>query len=294
MLDLNDVRLFVQAADHGGFAAASRALGIPKSTLSKRVAALESELGAALVERSSRRFVLTDVGRDFHDHATAMLIEAESAEASVRGRLAEPTGVVRLTCSLPTAQWTLAPHLAALALAHPKVQLAVHASDRFVDLVQEGFDLAIRSHRDPLPDSALVQRALGADPIVLVAAPAYLAARGVPREPAELAAHDGVPLSPRVPGWRLERGDVRVHVEPRARAYADEVTVLLAAARGGLGIAALPHRFCRADVALGALVDVLPGWTAGRVCTTLLMPERRARLPAVRVLADALVALLRG
>src|SRR3990170_2884020 len=155
MLNLNDLLVFVRVVDHGGFAAASRALGIPKSTLSQRLSALEKAIGVRLVQRTSRSFVVTEIGRDFHRHAAAMLIEAEAAEHVVKGRLAEPSGTVRITASLPIAQFRLAPLLPRLAASYPKIRIMLHVTDRFVDIVQEGFDIAIRHHFAPLPDTDL-------------------------------------------------------------------------------------------------------------------------------------------
>jgi len=293
MLDLNDLRLFVHAVEAGGFAAASRRLGIPKSTLSKRLAALEQDLGARLVQRTTRSFVLTELGRDVFDHARAALIEAESAEAVVRRRQAEPSGTVRLTASVPVAQYQLAPRLPALALAHPRILLEIHATDRFVDIVQEGFDIAVRSHFAPLPDSGLVQRRVATEPLVLVAAPAYAEGRGLPEDPPALIGHDGLLAGPRAMSWALGGPDGgRADAAPRPRLVADESTVLLEAARAGLGIACLPESFCRTDLAAGHLVRVLPGWTAGSVTTTILLPHRRGLLPAVRAVVDLLAAQL--
>jgi DNA-binding transcriptional LysR family regulator len=178
---------FVQAVDAGGFAAAGRRLGRPKSTVSKRVAELEAALSVRLVHRSARRFVLTDVGQDFYLHARAAMIEADAAESAVHKRLAEPSGIVNVTASVPTAQFRLADQLPRLALEHPRVQVRLHVTDRFVDLVQEGFDIAVRSHFAPLPDSDLVQRQIRTEPIVLVASPDYLAQRGTPRSPEDSA-----------------------------------------------------------------------------------------------------------
>ena len=290
MLNLNDLRFFVQAVESGGFTAAGRQLGVPKTTVSKRVAELEAGLGARLIHRTSRSFTLPEVGRDFYDHARAALIEAETAEGVVRRRLAEPSGAVRLTASVPTAQFTLADHLPALAEAYPKLELVVHVTDRFVDLVQEGFDIALRSHFAPLPDSALVQRRLTREDIVLVASPAYLAARGVPRWPQDLAAHDALLTAPSTTTWRLRQGedDDAVAVTPRVRLVADESVVLLKAAAAGLGIACLPEPMCREAFARGDLLRVLPAWTAGSVATTILMPHRRGQLPAVRAVVDFL------
>jgi len=293
MLNLNDLQFFVAAVEAGGFAAASRRLGVPKSTISKRVAELEDALSARLIHRTSRSFGLTEVGRDFHDHARAALIEADAAEATVRTRQAEPSGRVRITAAVPTAQLLLARHLPQLALAHPKLQLQVDVSDRFVDLVQEGYDIAVRSHVAPLPDSGLVQRRVLVEAVVLVAAPDYLSRRGTPEAPADLTAHDGLLTGPGNTTWHLsDGGGAEAAAEPQPRLVANESTVLVEAALAGLGIACLPH-MCIAAYDGGRLVRVLPGWRAGRITTTLLMPHRRGQLPAVRAAVEFLAACLR-
>lgn len=289
-MNLNDLQIFVQAVECGGFAAAARRLGIPKSTVSKRVAELEEGLGARLIQRTSRSFMLTDVGRDFLDHARAVVIEAEAAESVVRRRQVEPSGVVKITTSVPTAQFRLADRLPLLALAHPKVRVELQATDRFVDLVQEGFDIAVRSHFAPLPASGLVQRRLSVEPIILVASPGYLTGRSKPRRPEDLSEHDGLLTSAMATQWRLRgRSGEAVTVVPRARMSADESLVLLKSAIAGLGIACLPESFTREDVAAGRLVRVLPTWTAGTVTTTILTPHRRGQLPAVRAVIDFLM-----
>ncbi|MFJ4289089.1 LysR substrate-binding domain-containing protein [Cupriavidus sp. NPDC089707] len=295
MLNLNDLRFFVAAVANGGFAAAGRALGVPKSTVSKRVAELEQALQARLVYRSSRSFTLTDAGRDFHEHARAALIEAEAAQEAVQRRVAEPSGTVRITASVPTAQLYLAAHLPALASAYPRLHVQLEVSDRMVDLVQEGFDIAVRSHFAPLPDSGLVQRALAVEAIVLVASPDYLAARGVPALPEQLAEHDGLLTGAAAGTWRLNGPDgAHREVTPRARMTVNESMVLLGAATGGLGIVPLPEQTCRAALAAGQLVRVLPGWSAGSVTTTLLMPARRGQLPGVRATVEFLVQCLQS
>ncbi len=292
MLNLNDLALFVAAAEHNGFASAARQLAIPKSTISKRVAELEAQLAARLIHRTSRSFALTDVGRDFYDRARATLIEAEAAEQIVRSRVAEPSGTVRVTASVPTAQLYLAKHLPELARAHPKLHVQLIVTDRFVDLVQEGFDIAVRSHVEPLPDSGLVQRQLTVDPIILVAAPAYLRARGRPalRAPHDLVRHAGLLTGTATAAWSLSSAaGERVRVAPIARFTANETTVLLEAALAGLGIVCAPSRFCRAALAAGTLVHVLTEWTAGSVTTSLLVPHRRGQLSGVRATVEFLV-----
>lgn len=289
MLNLNDLRLFVQAVENGGFSAAAQRLGIPKSTVSKRVAELEAGLGARLIHRTSRSFVLTDLGRGFYDHARAAVLEAEAAQDVVRRRQAEPAGVVRITASVPVAQLRLARRMPALAQAYPKLLVQLHVTDRFVDLVQEGFDIAVRSHFAPLPDSDLLQRRMAVERIVLVAAPDYLARRGEPRRPEELEGHDGLLTSPNAKAWRLrDGGGAEAQVAPIPRLIADESAILLASAEAGLGIACLPEAMVQPGIAAGRLAPVLPGWSAGTVTTTILTPHRRGQLPAVRAVIDFL------
>lgn len=289
MLNLNDLVLFAAAVEHGGFAAASRRLGVPKSTISKRVAELEEGLAARLIHRTSRSFVLTELGRDFYEHARAALIEAEAAEAVVRRRQAEPSGTVKITASVPTAQMHLAPHLPALSRAYPRLQVQLEVTDRFVDLVLEGFDIAVRSHFAPLPDSGLVQRQLLIEPILLVAAPAYLDQRVALRSPADLASHDGLLTGATATQWQLcNTSGETLQTTPLPRMVANESSVLVNAAVAGLGVVCLPETICRAALAAGQLVRVLPEWTAGRVTTTIVMPHRRGQLPAVRAAVEFL------
>jgi DNA-binding transcriptional LysR family regulator len=289
VLNLNDLRIFVQAVDAGGFAAAARRLGCPKSTISKRVAVLEAGLGVQLLHRTSRRFVLTGPGEEFYDHARAAVIEAEAAENAVLRRISEPTGIVRITASVPTTQFRLAIQLPSLARQFPKLEIRLHVTDRFVDLVQEGFDLAVRSHMAPLPDSDLLQRQIRTEPIILVASPDYLARRGKPAQPEAVARHDGLMMSASRADWTLaDREGRQVVVKPHVRFFADESMALLRAAEASLGIVALPQAIAAPSVESGALDFVLPGWTAGTVTTTILTPHRRGQLPAVRAVMDFL------
>jgi len=289
MLNLNDLHFFAQAVDCGGFAAAARRLGCPKSTISKRVAALEATLGVQLLHRTSRRFTLTDLGREVHEHARAVLLEAEAAETVVHRRLAEPSGTVRITASVPTAQFQLANRLPVLLRHYPKLRIQLHVTDRFIDLVHEGFDIAVRSHFAPLPDSDLIQRRMSEEQITLVAAPSYLAQRGEPSTPEDLSEHDGLMTTMTMKLWRLsDAGGRTVEVAPRPQFYADESVSLVAAAEAGLGIVGLPETISSQSVREGRLVRVLPAWTCGSVMTTMLTPHKRGQLPAVRAVIDFL------
>lgn len=290
MLNLNDLYIFAQVVECRGFASASRHTGIPKATLSKRIAALEDELGVRLIQRTSRSFLVTEVGLDLYRHAAAMLIEAEAAESAVRDRLNEPSGTVRISASVPTAQALLAPLLPQFALKYPKVLVDLNSTDRFVDIVQEGFDLVLRDHFAKLPDSGLVQRLVAVDPIYLVASPSYVSEVGAPTSPQDLVHHHGLLTSNAATTWSLSRADkYQVSVAPTARFVANETTALLSALELGLGICCLPLSLCCRELDAGRLVHLLPGWTAGSVTTTLLMPHRRGLLPAVRLMADYLI-----
>lgn len=289
MLNFNDLHFFAQAVGSGGFAAAARRLGCPKSTVSKRVATLEATLGVQLLHRSSRSFVLTEVGRDVYDHARAAMIEAEAAEAVVNRRLVEPSGTVRITASVPTAQFQLADRLPVLARKYPKLRVQLHVTDRFIDLVQEGFDIAVRSHFAALPDSELIQRPMHEEDITLVAAPSYIAQGGEPATPEDLEDHSGLMTSLAMKPWRLSDATGRtVEVAPRPQFHADESVALMRAAEAGLGIVCLPESISAEGVRDGRLVQVLPAWTAGRVRTTILTPHKRGQLPAVRAVIDFL------
>ncbi|AKU95541.1 Transcriptional regulator, LysR family [Labilithrix luteola] len=294
-LNLNDLYLFVQVVDRKGFTAASRALRIPKSTLSKRVSALETHLGVRLMQRTSRRLVITEIGQEVYRHGAAMVVEAESVDAVVRGRLAEPSGTVRVTVSATTAQVAFKRLLPRFARAHPKVRMVLHATNRYVDLVQEGFDVAVRAHYAPLADSDLIQRRLGASIVFLVAAPAYLERRGTPRRPEEITEHDGLLNAPSdgAASWPLydARGHAKV-ASPMPRLYADEPSTLVAAAVAGLGIACLPRALSRAAIKSGSLVRVLPEWRGAVATMSILTPHRRGQLPAVRAVVDFLATEL--
>jgi DNA-binding transcriptional LysR family regulator len=293
VLDLNDFFYFVQVVDRGGFTAAGRMLRIPKSTLSHRLQRLEAELGVRLLNRTSRRFAMTDAGEEFYRHAVVMLRDAEFAESAIRQRLTEPTGTLRCTAAMATMQFAIRDILADFLIRHPKVNVVAHATDRNVDIVGENYDVAIRAHSEPLPDSTLVQRTLTPAPWLLFAGPAYLDANEVPKAPEDLRRHPALFMMRTgvAPVWRLRRSgkakdEVVIPLAPRL--MCDDMTVLKQAAIAGLGVVALPGYVCREDVGSGALRRVLPAWLAGDSTITALIPYRRGLLPAVRAFIDHL------
>jgi DNA-binding transcriptional LysR family regulator len=297
MLDLNDFFLFVQVVDRGGFTAASRTLRTPKSTLSHRMQQLEANLGVRLLNRTSRKFGMTDVGADFYRHAVEMLRQAEAAEATIRERLGEPSGTIRCTGGVATMQFAMSDVIADFLVHYPKVNVVVHAVDRTVDIVGENFDVAIRAHSDPLPDSNLVQRTLAPAPWFLFAGADYLKKNGEPDKPQDLRDHPSLFMMRTGvdPVWRLRhvrqaKNEAVVPLTPRL--LSDDMVGLQQAAIKGLGIVALPGYICRAAVKSGKLRRVLPNWIAGDSTLTALIPYRQGLLPSVRVFLDHLAAEL--
>lgn len=292
MLDLNDFRFFVRIVDHGGFTAASRALEVPKSTLSHRIMKLETDLGVRLLNRTSRHVGVTEAGQDFYEHAVSVLREAEMAETVVRQRLSEPCGTVRVTASVSTMHFALNDMITDFLKKFPKVDVVAHATDSFVDIVKENYDVAIRGHTEPLQDSNLVQRTLVNLHFHVFAGTEYLAERGEPERPEDLRDHatifmlrEAVPFTLRL--QHLQSGDeVLVPLTPRM--VTDDVSGLQKAAIAGLGIVALPSYVCREAVREGRLRRILHNWSAGSGSKTALMPYRQGMLPSVRAFIDHL------
>jgi DNA-binding transcriptional LysR family regulator len=297
LLDLNDFFYFVQVVDRGGFTAAGRTLRIPKSTLSHRIQQLENILGVRLLNRTSRRFGMTDAGSEFYRHAVMMLREADLAETSIRQRLSEPTGTVRCTAAVATMQFVMRSIVADFLIRYPKINIVAHANDQYVDIVAENYDVAIRAHSDPLPDSTLVQRTLTPAPWLLFAGAAYLDANEPVNTPRDLAKHPSLFMMRTgvQPIWRLRRSTGRgekVVVPLTPRLLIDDMLSLKQAAIGGLGLVALPGYVCRDDLKSGGLRQVLPDWIADDSTLTALIPYRQGLLPSVRAFIDHLAAEL--
>jgi DNA-binding transcriptional LysR family regulator len=295
MLDLKDVYYFVQVVDRGGFTSAGELLRLPKSTLSHRVKELETSLGVRLINRTSRQFAVTEVGEEFYQYAISLLRSAEVAEEAMRQRLAEPSGVIRVTVTTEIAQFALRHVLPTFLSNHPKVRIIETATDRIVDLVREGFDLAIRGHIGQLQDSNLVQRPLARAPWYLFAGPEYLERMSQPEQPEQLASHSIIALASKgqQQPWQLQGPDnrtVTVPIDPRFQS--NTLLSLKEAACANVGVAALPAYICQADLKSGALRPILPEWIAADARITALFPYRTGLLPAVRKVVDYLAVVL--
>lgn len=290
--DLNDFYFFAAVVEHGGFSAAGRALNVPKSRLSKRVSLLEEGLGVRLLHRTTRKFVVTEAGERFFRHCQAMLAEARAATEDAVSLGGEARGLVRLSCPVSLVQSVLAPVLPDFLARHPQVQLRVFSSNRRVDVIGEGFDVAVRV-RDKLDtDAELVARSFGPKRVVLVASPDFLARHGEPRTPQDLSnlpllsvfEHEGEQT------WELFDAacdKTVLHVQPRL--ISGEFQLLIEAALQGVGIAWVPESSCVDELRSGRLRVVLPDWGLPQGILHIVYPSRRGMLPAVRALVDFLV-----
>jgi DNA-binding transcriptional LysR family regulator len=288
-IDLNDYAYFAEVVAHGGFAAAGRALREPKSKLSRRIAGLEERLGLRLIERSSRRFRVTDTGLAFYERCRAILAEAEQAEALVLQAQAEPHGRIRFSC--PTGMIEPISGLISSFLdRYPKVRLQLVATDRAVDLIEERIDVALRVRTALTSDAALTMRSLGRSTRILVACPelaSQVAEVGQLAALPTLATHDAADDLE----WHLETEDGSkrvIRVEPRMGCT--DMVAVRNAAMDGLGIAILPDHVCHDALLAGKLVHVLPAWRGLQGIVHLVFTTRRGLPPAVRALIDHLAA----
>lgn len=291
MEDLNDLNYFAQAVEHGGFAPAGRALGMPKSKLSRRIALLEERLGVRLVHRTTRQFTVTEVGQTFYEHCKAMLVEAEAAQDAIVALRSEPTGTVRLTCPVALLHVNVGDILAGFMAANPKVQVQLEASNRRVDLVAEGIDVAIRVRPLPLEDSELIVRQLADRAICLAASPALVERMGMPSAPAALTGWPSLGLGQpqQTHSWELfGPGGAQATVFHQPRFITTDMIALRNAAVAGVGVVQLPLLMVKEQLATGALVRLLPDWAPRREVIHAVYPSRRGMLPSVRALLDYL------
>ena len=279
MQDLNDFAWFVQVVDHGGFAAAGRALDQPKSKLSRRIAQLEERLGVRLIQRTTRQFAVTEVGQTFYQHCKAMLIEAEAAQQAVETLRAEPRGSVRITCPVTLLHVHIGPMLARFMARYPGVTLHLEATNRRVDVVGEGIDVAIRVRPRPIEDSDLVMRVLADRGHRLVASPDLISRLGRPQAPSELSAWPGLSLgaNKHQHKWQLTGpGGARAEVYFTPRMVTTDMLALREAAMAGVGVVQLPLLMVRDQLASGELEVVLDEWQPRREVIHAVFASRLA------------------
>jgi DNA-binding transcriptional LysR family regulator len=293
MIEMDDLRSFVEVVESGGFNRAARHLGISKSIVSRRIAKMESDLGTRLLARTTRGISPTEAGLDFKARSEKILAEFDEAREAVAHRGGEIVGRLRLAAPLSFGVRHVAPVLAEMATRHPRLELDVSYSDRIVDLIGERFDAAIRI--GSLKDSSLVARRLAPVRAVVVASPAYLARRGRPRVPSDLAGHDCLLYAGQtVAEWQFRVGKRLVSIRPEGRLRSDSGDAMLHWAIAGLGIAVVPSFLITDAIESGALEPLLREHPAPEFGIFVVRPPG-AHVPAkVRVLIDTLVERFGG
>ncbi|MCO5399068.1 LysR substrate-binding domain-containing protein [Ralstonia soli] len=290
MDDLNDLYYFVKVVEHGGFTQAGLALGIPKSKLSRRIAALEEQYGVRLLQRTTRHFSVTETGREFYERCVGVLIEAEAAREVMERERSEPQGIVRMSCPTALLDYRIAELVALFMVEYPKIQVQLEATNRRVDVVGERLDFALRVRFPPLEDSDLVMRVFSESRQRLVACPALLDGRELPTHPADLAGMPSLDWGPpRDHIWNLVGPEgMQAQVRHQPRYITDDMTALRRAALHGVGIVQLPCMVAEEDLRNGTLIDILPGWVPKGGVIHAVFPSRRGLLPKVRLLIDYL------
>lgn len=291
MEDLNTLYYFTQVVEHGGFAPAGRALDIPKSKLSRRIALLEERLGVRLLHRTSRHCSLTEIGQEYYQRCVAMRVEAEGAAEVIERNLSEPRGLVRLACPTTLLNSWVGPMLTRFMLRYPSVELFIESTNRRVDLLHEGFDIALRVRFPPLENTDMVMKVLGNSRQCLVGRPDVVKQLPKKFQPADLgqlpSLHWGG--SQREYQWELFGPDNgKLLIPHRPRMVTDDLIALRHGALAGVGIAHVPRVAVREDLEAGTLVEMLPGWEPKCGIVHAIFPTRRGLLPSVRTLIDFL------
>ncbi len=287
-MDLNAMLVFARVVEEKGFSAASRRLNMSKSAVSKQISQLEDRIGARLLNRTTRSLSLTDAGAAFFERCVRIVAEAEEAELAVSSMQSAPRGRLRLTAPMTFGARHVAPLVAEFMHKYEGLQVDVSLSDRVVDLIDEGFDLAVRVGR--LADSSLIAKRLCSMPAYLVASPAYLAAQGTPRVPADLAQHNCLEYAYATVAntWTFqgEGGPHQVHVRGTMRANNGEV--ILAAVRAGIGVAVMPAVFAGAELCSGEVVEILREFRPQPGAVHAVYPHSRHLSAKVRLFVDDL------
>lgn len=289
--DLNDLYYYVQVVDHGGFAQAGRALGIPKSKLSRRISMLEERLGVRLIQRSTRSFTVTELGQAYYARCKAMLVEADAAQTIIESIHAEPCGTVKLSCPIALLHAHVGTMLVDFATQFPAVSVQLAGMNRAADVVAEGLDVAIRVRPLPLDDSDLAMRVLGYATQYLVASPTLLERHGLPNSPVDLMSWPSLGYAPPMEGqaWVLLGPDGAQAVQHHSPRFATtDMITLRQAAVAGVGVAQLPAMLIRDQLVEGSLIRLLPDWAPRREIIHAVFPTRRGLLPSVRTLIDFL------
>jgi DNA-binding transcriptional LysR family regulator len=287
-MDLNDVVIFTKVVETKSFTGAAEQLGLPKSTVSRKLAQLEERLGVRLVQRTTRKLALTDIGQAYYERCARIVADVQAAEQLVTDMQSTPRGRLKVTAPIDLSTRYLGEIFAKFLAAHADVFVELEASDRIVDLIEEGFDVGIRL--GPLPESTLIARKLCSLGAVLCATPAYLARRGTPQSVEDLDEHDRVLFtpSPRTQTWTLVNGEATYDFGRPARFASNNISAVHNAVVTGLGIALLTDFMVACDIANGTLVQILPEWIGRSIDVHAVYPARQNLPPRLGLFLEHL------
>ena len=292
-MDLNDIVVFTKVVETKSFTGAAEALGLPKSTVSRKLAQLEERLGVRLVQRTTRKLALTEIGEAYYARCSAIVSDVQAAEQLVTDMQATPRGRLRVTASVDFSSRFLGSIIADFLLQHPEINIELEATDRVVDLIEEGFDLAVRF--GPMPESTLIARKLVTLQLLLCASPDYLARRGTPKTIDELEEHDHVLFTPtsRNQTWTLVGPNEQTYEFGRpARLASNNLGTVVDAARRGAGITLISEFMVTNEVQSGSLVPVLPEWKTRMTDAHAVYPARQNVPPRLTLFLEHLTKAL--
>lgn len=293
MHNLNDYYYFVQVVKYQGFTNVSETLGITKSKLSRRISELEARLGVRLIQRNTRKFVVTEIGQQFYEYCLKILEDVNQAENFIHSTISnEPSGLIRISCPVPLVNMPVGVMIADFMQLYPNVQIQLLASNRRVDLIEEGIDLALCARSVPIEDSELVVRELDAWELVLVAAPQLFKDYPHPQKLEDLIKLPSIGFDSPKPIWMMQkRGENNIFhdIEYCPKLRTDNFFAIKAAVLKGVGIASLPKVYVNEALSQGTLVEVMPDWHLPKGVIYVVYTSRLGMLPAVRTLLDYLV-----
>lgn len=291
-MDLNEIAIFAKVVQKGSFTAAANELRMPKSTVSMKISSLERRLGITLLKRSTRKLQLTAAGENFFRRTTVGLEEILAAENALLAEKAEPQGKIRITTPVDVGQHAMSELMSDFLRKYPKVQIELLLTDRRVDLLGEGIDLAIRAGQ--LKDSSLIAKKVGVVSFGIFASPRYLKARGTPLQPRDLSTHDCLVFSPFARGeWRLQSGKKEVTVSIKEKAIVNDLRLVHKMAVLGDGLALLPSFMCPTDDKVSKLSRVLPEWSSGENPIHFVYPAQKFVQPAISAFIEFSAPLLK-
>lgn len=291
MQDLNDLRFFKEIVEQGGFSAAAKKLGLPRSRISRRMAVLEKQLGVRLIQRTTRHFLVSEVGQEYYKHCLAMVMEANAAAEVIEKLKSEPQGTIKISCPSGVIYSSVGKIISTFLKDYPKVSVILESTNRHVDIIKEGFDAAICVAYNPFENSGLTLKKISDRPQKLVAAPSLISAQK------KAITIDNIASLPSLEWggydllhqWKLNQSNRKtITIEHKPRYISEDLMALRQAALDGIGVCQLPEYLVRHDLETGSLVQILPEWTSRVSSIYIIFPSKRGLFPTMRHFFDAL------